>query len=96
MTVGYTLSTDQTSLQTPDLNNYWGSIKGELTYDNTRSLGLNLYNGTRYKIFGEYYQLINGANNNVIILGADFRHYEKIHRCYDPCPASCRQHFIWD
>ena len=78
---GVSLSTDQPSLETPDLNNYWGSLKGELTYDNTRSLGLNIYNGTRYKIFGEYYQLINGANNNVFVLGADFRHYEKIHRC---------------
>jgi hypothetical protein len=78
---GVTLSTDQPSLETPDLNNYWGSLKGEVTYDNTRSLGLNLYQGTRYKIFGEYYQLINGGNNNVFVLGADFRHYEKIHRC---------------
>lgn len=74
------LSTDQPNLATPDVNKYWGSIKGELTYDNTRSTGLNLYNGTRYKIFGEYYQLINGTNNNVIVLGADYRHYEKIHR----------------
>jgi Tol biopolymer transport system component len=74
------LSTDQTNLGNPDINRYWGSIKGELTYDNTRSTGLNLYNGTRYKIFGEYYQLLNATNNNVIVLGADFRHYEKIHR----------------
>jgi len=74
------LSTDQFNLQTPDINRYWGSIKGELTYDNTRSTGLNLYNGTRYKIFGEYYQLLNATNNNVVVLGADFRHYEKIHR----------------
>lgn len=74
------LSTDQGNLSTPDVNNYWGSIKGELTYDNTRSTGLNLFNGTRYKVFGEYYQLINGAHNNVFVLGADFRHYEKIHR----------------
>ncbi len=78
---GVTLSTDQPSLETPDLNNYWGILKGELTYDNTRNLGINLYNGSRYKIFGEYYQLFNGATNNVFVLGADFRHYEKIHRC---------------
>jgi Tol biopolymer transport system component len=77
---GVTLSVDQPSLETPDLNNYWGSLKGELTYDNTRNLGINLYNGTRYKLFGEYYQLINGAHNNVFVLGADFRHYVKIHR----------------
>jgi hypothetical protein len=74
------LSTDQINLQTPDADSYWSSIKGELTYDNTRSTGLNLYNGTRYKIFGEYYQLINSTTNNVVVLGADFRHYLKLHR----------------
>jgi Tol biopolymer transport system component len=74
------LSTDQYNLQNSDVNRYWGSIKGELTYDNTRSTGLNLYNGTRYKLFAEYYQLLNATNNNVVVLGADFRHYEKIHR----------------
>ncbi|MCX6247194.1 MAG: hypothetical protein NTW10_05630 [Bacteroidetes bacterium] len=74
------LSTDPFNLQVPDQNRYWGSIKGELTYDNTRSTGLNLYNGTRYKIFGEYYQLLNASNNNVVILGGDFRHYQKLHR----------------
>lgn len=74
------LATDQLNLQTGDVNRYWGSIKGELTYDNTRSVGVNLYNGTRYKLFGEYYQLLNATDNNVFVLGADFRHYEKIHR----------------
>jgi Tol biopolymer transport system component len=74
------LSTDQYNLKQPDVDKVWGSIKGELTYDNTRNVGLNLYNGTRYKIFGEYYQMVNASKNNIIILGADFRHYLKIHR----------------
>jgi len=74
------LSTDQPNLQQPDVDKFWGSIKGELTYDNTRNVGLNLYNGTRYKIFGEYYQMLNARDNNIVVLGADFRHYMKIHR----------------
>ncbi len=74
------LSTDQYNLKQPDIDRFWGSIKGELTYDNTRNVGLNLYNGTRYKIFGEYYQMINGKNNYIVVLGADFRYYHKIHR----------------
>jgi hypothetical protein len=74
------LSTDQINLRQPNIDTYWGSIKGELTYDNTRSFGLNLYYGTRYKIFGEYYQQLNTTGNNMIVLGADFRHYQKIHR----------------
>lgn len=74
------LSTDLYNLQKPDEHNVWGSLKGEVTYDNTRSIGVNLYQGTRYKVFAEYYQLVKGKGTNVIILGLDFRHYQKIHR----------------
>ena len=74
------LSTDQLNLQEPDIHKVWGSIKGEITYDNTRNFGVNLYYGTRYKIFGEYYQLVNRSGTSVIVLGLDFRHYQKIHR----------------
>ncbi|MDP4281496.1 MAG: hypothetical protein Q8867_05030 [Bacteroidota bacterium] len=74
------LSTDDVNLKKPDVDKYWGTLKAELTYDNTRSLGLNLYNGTRYKIFGEYYQMLNGRDNNMFVIGADYRHYMKIHR----------------
>jgi WD40 repeat protein len=74
------LSTDAVNLQQPDIHKVWGSLKGELTYDNTRSLGLNLYQGTRYKLFGEYYQLINTAGNNMVVVGMDIRNYQKLHR----------------
>ena len=74
------LSTDQMNLRQPDVNTVWGSLKAELTYDNTRNYGINLYYGTRYKIFGEYYQTVDNSGNNVCILGFDIRHYQKIHR----------------
>lgn len=74
------LSTDPVNLEQPDIHNVWGSIKGELTYDNTRSLGVNLFKGTRYKIFGEYYQMVNSRGNNVTVVGADFRNYQRLHR----------------
>jgi hypothetical protein len=41
---------------------------------------LNLYEGMRYKIFGEYYQQVNGNWSDVFIVGADVRHYQPIHR----------------
>lgn len=63
-----------------DLNS--GSVKGELVYDNTRNLGLNLYQGMRFKVFGEYYQYLSGEQSNLIVLGADFRHYTRIHRTF--------------
>jgi hypothetical protein len=74
------LATDQVNLRLPDINKVWGSLKAELTYDNTRDIGLNLYKGTRYKIFGEYYQLLEKGGTNVTILGFDFRNYQQIHR----------------
>jgi len=76
------LSTDQISLRKQTVYTNWGGLKGELIYDNTRSLGLNLYEGTRYKIFAEYYQQIEQGNQNLVVLGVDFRHYLKIHRSF--------------
>jgi hypothetical protein len=74
------LSTDQVNLRQPDIHDVWGSVKSELTYDNTRSLGLNLYHGTRYKFFGEFYQLLNSRGNNLVVLGMDIRNYQRLHR----------------
>ncbi len=74
------LATDQVNLAEPDIHDVWGSVKGEVTYDNTRSLGVNLYHGTRYKIFGEYYQMVNTRGNNLVVLGMDIRNYQKVHR----------------
>lgn len=74
------LATDRISLAQQTIYTNWGGLKGEMIYDNTRDLGLNLYEGTRYKIFAEYYQQIEKGNQQLIVLGVDFRHYLKIHR----------------
>lgn len=74
------LSTDVYNLSQPDIHDVWGSIKGELTYDNTRNLGINLYKGTRYKFFGEYYQKVNASGNSLFVVGVDFRNYQRLHR----------------
>ncbi len=74
------LSTDPYNLAIPDLNKLWISLKGELTYDNTRSLGLNLYQGTRYKFFGEVYHLAMAGSTECFVVGFDIRNYQKIHR----------------
>ncbi len=74
------LATDQINLRVPDEHVVWGVLKADLTYDNTRSIGLNLYHGTRYKIFAEYYQYMNKSANNVFTFGFDFRNYQKVHR----------------
>jgi WD40 repeat protein len=77
-----TLATDQINLEQPTVYNNWAGLKGELVFDNTRNLGINLYKGSRYKVFAEYHQLIKSSSNNLIVLGFDFRDYQKIHRTF--------------
>jgi hypothetical protein len=74
------LGTDQISLQQDDRTRNWAGLKGELIYDDSKPLGTNLFNGTRAKIFGEYYQGITEDKNNMVVLGIDIRHYLPIHR----------------
>jgi hypothetical protein len=74
------LSTDLANLQEKNRYTNWGSTRIELVYDNTINTGLNLYNGLRYKIFGEYFKQLDEKNSSLGVMGADFRHYLKIHR----------------
>lgn len=55
-------------------------MKGELVFDATRKLGLNLYLGTRYKVFSEYWQQVSPDQTTLFVVGADFRNYQRIHR----------------
>jgi len=74
------LSTDRRSLQTPDSYINWMGAKFELVFDNVIDKGLNLYNGTRGKVFYERYQQIDDFQTDINIVGLDFRHYQKINR----------------
>lgn len=74
------LATDQRNLMRENIVKYWGGAKLEYIFDNTMQPGLNLYNGTRLKVFGEYFQQANGDYSDVFIVGADVRHYQPIHR----------------
>lgn len=58
----------------------WFNTKGEYIFDNTRSLGLNLSAGTKYKVFAELYQQLNSPYDNLYVVGADIRNYIVIHR----------------
>ncbi len=74
------LATDITNLQKKSEFEYWGIGKVEFVYDNTRSKGVNVLFGTRYKLFAEYFNRIDESSKNITVLGLDFRHYIKIHR----------------
>lgn len=58
----------------------WTTAKLEYIFDNTRSLGLNLPAGSRFKIFTEAYQQMNTNYRNLVVIGGDFRHYFVLHR----------------
>ena len=75
-----TMSTDFPSLKYPNEYLHWVSSRAEFVLDNTLSLGPNLYNGTRLKVFGEYYKQADRKNSGMVILGADVRYYKKVHR----------------
>ena len=74
------LATERATLTHADYSRNWLSLKGEAIYDNTRKRSINIYYGTRFKIFGEYYREITRSKSDMVVLGIDFRKYIKIHR----------------
>ncbi|MBK5284879.1 MAG: hypothetical protein JJE25_05720, partial [Bacteroidia bacterium] len=74
------LSSELQALLEPDSSRNWLSPKIEYVFDNTISTGINLYNGTRLKIFGEYFNQVDEKESDMYVIGADIRHYQKIHR----------------
>ena len=63
----------------PQYQNMLG-IRGEYVFDNTRQVMLNILNGFRFKVWGEYWQIKDDKNRNLITSGFDARHYQKVHR----------------
>jgi hypothetical protein len=74
------LATDLPSLNDKSLSRHWTSLKGEVIYDNTRKRAVNIYFGTRFKVFGEYYKELTQAKSDMVVVGIDFRKYVRIHR----------------
>ncbi len=74
------LATDAENLQRTDINEHWGGLKAEIVFDNTRNQGYSILFGSRYKVFGEYYRNIFDGESDLFVVGADFRHYQKIYR----------------
>ena len=76
------LSTDVVNLAEPNKFRNLVGAKGEFIYDNTKNLGVNLFHGTRFKIFGEYYQWVDSEADNLVVVGFDIRNYQRIHRTF--------------
>jgi hypothetical protein len=76
------LANSDANLREPNKYENWGTGKLEYVFDNTIKKGLNLYNGTRAKLFGEYYRQIDKEKTDFFVVGFDARFYKKIHRCF--------------
>ncbi|MCQ2959233.1 MAG: hypothetical protein MJ198_03475 [Bacteroidales bacterium] len=75
-----TLATDMNSLAEPNDDEFWVGLSCNYVFDNVRKRDLNIYEGTRSKVFLEGYSQLNKSDSYLCVFGFDFRHYQKIHR----------------
>ncbi len=76
-----TKAIEQNTLQTPTVYEYLAGLRLKYVLDNTRYKALNIYNGIRMKLFGEYYQEVQDwQEGDFFVVGADARFYQPIHR----------------
>ncbi|MBG16685.1 MAG: hypothetical protein CL853_10075 [Crocinitomicaceae bacterium] len=75
-----TSSTEPLTLIAENENHYLGGLLLEYVYDATRQIGLNIQNGTKFKLWGEAYRELNVNETDFFVVGFDFRNYQKIHR----------------
>ncbi len=68
------------SLSAPDIHEYLGGLTLEYVFDNVLPQELNIYNGSRCKIFTEVFGQIQKTPIYLFTFGFDLRHYQKIHR----------------
>ncbi len=73
-------SVDQPTLDERGFMNHLGGAKLEFIFDNTFYKGINLLEGFRYKFFAEFFHQLDQAKTDFTVIGADFRHYQKVHR----------------
>ena len=74
------LSVDINSLEKPNTYDYWGSIKAEYIFDNSKELATNILSGIRFKVFAEAFMQFDKKRSDMEVVGADFRYYQPIHR----------------
>jgi WD40-like Beta Propeller Repeat len=63
----------------PAYDNYVG-LRAELVFDDTRNVMVNIMNGFRGKVWGEYWRKIKNERHDLITAGFDLRHYQRVHR----------------
>jgi len=74
------LSMESNTLKEPNRYGFWGGLKAEWIFDNTRQLAQNIHEGVRAKLFAEYFQTVDESNKNLFVVGGDARYYMRIYR----------------
>ncbi|GAA0528469.1 BamA/TamA family outer membrane protein [Chitinophaga japonensis] len=86
------LASDEQSLKVQDFYENYALLRLEYVYDNTINPAINIWHGTRYKVYGDMNAQISGDLNGFFNptaagkgkftynMGVDVRHYEKIYR----------------
>ncbi|WP_138481862.1 hypothetical protein [Dyadobacter bucti] len=67
-------------LANPDVASNYGGLRSEYVFDNTRVNGMNMMEGTRFKIRYDAQLGLSDSNESFNRVSLDFRHYQKIHR----------------
>lgn len=70
----------ETSLRIPDQFRDYAILRAYYTFDNTINFETNLYRGLRAKLFIEYYQGFQNSQQTMVNIGADARHYLRLHK----------------
>lgn len=73
-------SLDQFSLEIPSDHQYWSFSRFEYVYDNTIMPILNIWKGSRAKLFTEYQYQLNKTNKWFVNVGYDLRNYTSIYK----------------
>jgi hypothetical protein len=74
------LSIDIPSLLEKDYFEYWGGLKTEYIFDNTKKISTNILSGSRIKIFGEFFNMLNKKKTDLFVFGGDARYYLPIYK----------------
>jgi hypothetical protein len=68
------------SLEKKDERHVWGGVKLEYVFDSSKELAVNLWRGSKIKIFAEYNHRIDKDMKNLLVVGFDARKSVKVFR----------------
>jgi Tol biopolymer transport system component len=68
------------ALDFSNTESYTSMSRLEFVFDNTISPAINILNGTRYKVYTEYFVGLNNGKRSCYNIGLDFRHYQKLYK----------------